>query len=285
LKTRIISGVIGVIVMLIIVYSGSVFVAISIFLLALMGVHEFYNAVANVGYKPVRFVGFLSCIPILIIGLDTKNRIFMDYVEAIKSVSSISLGLFLVIVALFLMIIFKHEKFSIINISLTVFGMLYIPFLFAFVVLTRKMDNGLLFLWFILIGAFGTDTFAYFGGRFLGKNKILPVISPKKTWEGAISGVVGSVMISLAYGLLFNQLVEKSDIIAPYHFIVIGMLTGIISQIGDWGASAIKRFSKIKDYGQLMPGHGGVLDRFDSILLVAPTVYFYVSTVIIGIPV
>jgi phosphatidate cytidylyltransferase len=282
LKTRIISGIIGIIILFVIVFSGSFFVSASIFLLSLIGIFEFYNAVSNVGYKPVRVFGYLACLPIIVVGFKTSNRHFTDYLDIIKSANYISLALFLVIIFLFLIIIFYHEKFNIINISLTVFGMMYVPFLFSFVVLTRKLDNGFYYIWLIFIGAFATDISAYFAGKFFGKRKILPIISPKKTFEGSIGGILGSMVLTCAFGLFVNYQLEKEMVqtIPYYHFIVLGGVNGIVSQVGDWGASAIKRFSRIKDYGNLMPGHGGVLDRFDSILFVAPTVYFYLRLVV-----
>lgn len=282
MKTRIISGIIGTIVLFIVVFSGSFFVSASIFLLSIIGIFEFYNAVSNVGYKPLRLFGYVACLPIIVIGLKTENAVVTDYLDIIKSANYISMVLFLIIVFLFLVIIFFHEKYNIINISLTVFGMLYVPFLFAFVVLTRKLDNGFYYIWLIFIGAFATDIFAYFTGKFLGKRKIMPVISPKKTLEGTIGGIIGSVVLTSAFGLFMNYQFKKSGIpiIPYYHFIVLGGINGIVSQIGDWGASAIKRFSRIKDYGNIMPGHGGVLDRFDSILFVAPTVYFYIMMIL-----
>ncbi|MDP4179807.1 MAG: phosphatidate cytidylyltransferase [Bacillota bacterium] len=282
MKTRVISGIVGVIILFVIVFSGSFFISAAVFLLSLIGIYEFYNAVSNVGYKPVRIFGYISCLPILIVGLNTQNKYFTDYLAIIKSASYISLGLFLIIIFLFLIIIFNFEKFNIINISLTVFGMLYVPFLFSFVVLTRRMDHGFYYLWIIFIGAFATDTCAYFSGRFFGKKKILPVISPKKTLEGSIGGILGSMILTYAFGIFLNYKLGKgsADIIPHYHFILLGAINGIISQVGDWGASAIKRFARVKDYGHLMPGHGGVLDRFDSILFVAPAVYFYIRLIV-----
>ncbi len=282
MKTRIISGIVGIIILFVIVFSGSFFLSLSVFLLSLIGIFEFYNAVSNVGYKPVRILGYIACLPAIVIGLKTENRVVTDYLDIIKSANYISLVLFLIIVFLFLVIIFFHEKYNIINIALTVFGMLYVPFLFAFVVLTRKLDNGFYYIWLIFIGAFATDIFAYFTGKFLGKRKILPIISPKKTIEGSIGGILGSMVLTFAFGLFINSQLEKnmSHAIPYYHLIVLGGINGIVSQVGDWGASAIKRFSRIKDYGNIMPGHGGVLDRFDSILFVAPTVYFYITVVL-----
>lgn len=281
MKTRIVSGIVGLILLGVVVFSGNVALGVGVCVLSILGIFEFYNAVSNVGYKPIKSVGYVSCISILIISLNNANR-FGDYIGLLKSTTYISLGLFIIMAVLVSFIIFKHEKYNIIDISLTIFGVFYVTFLFSFVVLTRNMDNGFYYLWIIFIGAFATDSFAYFSGRFFGKKKLLPEISPKKTFEGSIGGIIGCVLFTYLYGIFINSVFAQKGIpeIESYHFIILGMISGLISQVGDWAASAIKRFSKVKDYGRIMPGHGGVLDRFDSILFVAPAVYLYLVLIV-----
>jgi len=130
-----------------------------------------------------------------------------------------------------------------------------------------------LMLWLIVITAFGTDIMAYFSGYLLGKHKLCPHISPKKTIEGSVGGVLGSVILSGLFGWFFLP-----DLLI--HCLVIGVLGGIVSQFGDLTASIFKRKMGIKDYGHLIPGHGGILDRFDSVLFTGPMVYYYIVLVI-----
>ncbi len=125
-------------------------------------------------------------------------------------------------------------------------------------------------MFFIL--AWGTDTCAYFTGYFFGKRKLWEEISPKKTIEGAIGGIVGATILAFA----FAYVLKPSFM---YYAIPLGVIGSIVSQMGDLIASKIKRYVDIKDYGHIMPGHGGVLDRFDSIILTAPLVYYYVIIV------
>jgi phosphatidate cytidylyltransferase len=140
------------------------------------------------------------------------------------------------------------------------------------------MEKGNLFVWLILIGGWVTDTMAYFSGRILGRNKLIPDNSPKKTVEGAIGGIIGCTLILFLYGVLvINQYGGVK--ISPLHYILLGFILSISAQLGDLLASSIKRAAKIKDFGTIMPGHGGVIDRFDSILLVAPIVYFYLKMI------
>jgi phosphatidate cytidylyltransferase len=181
---------------------------------------------------------------------------------------------FLIFLSGFFIQVFKFEKYDYIDISLTYFGIIYVVFLFSFVLLIRNMESGKFYIWLVFIGAWLTDSAAYFTGVKFGKTKIIPTVSPKKTLEGSIGGVVGCIIIMLLYGIL---VVNNVNEISFYHYIILGILCGTISQIGDWAASAIKRKVEVKDYGNLMPGHGGVIDRFDSILITAPTVYFYLT--------
>jgi phosphatidate cytidylyltransferase len=133
--------------------------------------------------------------------------------------------------------------------------------------------TGVYLVWFVFICSWLTDTFAYFTGRLFGKTKLSPVISPKKTVEGSIGGIVFSTAGCIAYSIYLNS---AGIIFIPIvHALIIGFASSIISQIGDLAASAIKRAVGVKDYGKIMPGHGGMLDRFDSILFVAPLIYYY----------
>ena len=116
---------------------------------------------------------------------------------------------------------------------------------------------------------FRSDTCAYFAGYAFGKHKLIPKVSPKKTIEGSIGGILGSTLICLAFGYYFN--IDLKVIV------ILGFLGSIVAQVGDLFASSVKRYVGIKDYGKLIPGHGGILDRFDSVILVAPFVYSIIN--------
>lgn len=269
LKTRIISAVIGMLLLIAVVLAGSSAFTIFIFLLSAIGIHEFYKAIEKGGYKPVRPIGYISCIFILAAGF---NGGLID-IDVKSALIYIFLSVFIILASLLAVIVFRHEQHQIADIALTLMGIVYVVFLFSFVVLSRNLPYGLWLIWFVFIGAFATDTFAYFAGVNFGKRKILPQVSPKKSLEGMIGGIAGCVAVTLIYGTyLANRGVLD---VAIHKFIILGLLNGVISQVGDWSASAIKRYMGVKDYGTIMPGHGGVLDRFDSILFVAPVVYFY----------
>lgn len=262
MKTRVISAVAALALLAAVVYAGKTAIGLVVFLLAVIGIYEFFGALTKGGFRPAYPLGFISCLALLFpvlqgIGIDPEKA---------------GAALFLLIVISFCLIIFSGGKYKVRDVSATLFGIAYVVFLFSFVTLTRNLENGSLYIWMIFIGAWATDTFAFFTGLAFGKRKILPRVSPKKTVEGSVGGVVGCIAAMLAFGAYAANLTGTP----LYHFAILGGVCGVISQIGDWAASAVKREAGIKDYGNIMPGHGGVLDRVDSMLFVAPAVYFYI---------
>ena len=173
----------------------------------------------------------------------------------------------------FLVSIIRKLKVNVSDIAITIFGIMYVTYLFAFLIFTREMNKGVYYIWFILGGAWMTDIFAYLVGITIGKHKISE-ISPKKSIEGCIGGIVGCVLFFVGYTYYLNTLGFELNYILMG---IIGIVTSVISQIGDLAASSIKRYCEIKDFGNIMPGHGGILDRFDSIILIAPFIYMFFS--------
>jgi len=143
----------------------------------------------------------------------------------------------------------------------------------SYIYQVRILEDGALLVWLIFIGAWGSDTCAYCVGILIGKHKIAPKLSPKKSVEGCIGGILGASLMGFIYATIFQN--HITGIVNPQVvFAIIGAASSVISQIGDMAASAIKRNHDIKDYGDLIPGHGGILDRFDSIIFTAPVVYY-----------
>lgn len=149
-----------------------------------------------------------------------------------------------------------------------VIGVVYATVGFTSIALLRRLSGGGYLFGMVFVAAWVTDTMAYFSGRLLGKHKLCPSISPKKTVEGSIGGTVFCALAFLLYGFIVHKTV---GVIANYPMLFLsGLVLSLVSQIGDLAASLIKREHDVKDYGKIMPGHGGVMDRFDSILAVAP---------------
>ncbi len=148
------------------------------------------------------------------------------------------------------------------------FGLFYVTMMLSFVFQVRYLEGGVLTVWLIFVGAWGSDTCAYCVGKLAGKHKLPTKLSPNKTVEGCVGGILGAALIGFLFALAFYKNTNYW-----WQFALIGGVSSVISQIGDLTASAIKRNQDIKDYGKLIPGHGGILDRFDSILFTAPVVY------------
>lgn len=175
------------------------------------------------------------------------------------------------IVLLFINVIITSMKVEPKDIFATFFGICYVIGFLVFLPLLYSMPNGKFLIWYILIAAWGTDTFAYAVGMKFGKHK-LTKISPKKSIEGSIGGTIGAIVLALIYTVIVQKYVNLN---LSYIFVAIAtLILSILSQLGDLSASSIKREMEIKDYGNLIPGHGGMLDRIDSIIFVAPFAYF-----------
>jgi len=171
--------------------------------------------------------------------------------------------------------VFCFPKYKTEQILYPLLGFFYAGLLISYIYQVRELPGGAFSVWLIFIAAWGSDTCAYCAGMLFGKHKAFPVLSPKKTWEGCIGGVAGAAIIAVLYCLAMNYWFEQS--FSAVQFALVCACGAVISQIGDLAASAMKRHSGIKDYGKLIPGHGGVLDRFDSVIFVAPIVFYLLN--------
>ena len=169
--------------------------------------------------------------------------------------------------------VFTYPKYETNQVMATLFGVIYVSMMLSYIYQIRLMDNGLWIVWLVFIGSWISDTADYCVGMLIGKHKLAPVVSPKKSIEGSVGGIIGSALVGAIYALAIQSKL-KMDFNPILAFAIIGAASSVISQIGDLAASAIKRKHDFKDYGTLIPGHGGILDRFDSVLFTAPIVYY-----------
>lgn len=235
--------------------------------------YEFYRGYENINVKADKIVGFLLLAMLYVI------IIYGEYLNARGLVYSHLLLLWTCLtIAIGLAITLIRSDNNIVDGPITSLGVLYIGFFASHLVLidrlpsTNGFDNGHL-VWLVFLASFGSDIFAYFVGCAIGKHKLCPNISPKKTVEGAIGGIIGSMLLCSAFGYF----------VCPQyliHTIIIGFVGSFFAMAGDLIASIFKRKMGIKDYGAIIPGHGGFLDRFDSVIFVAPFVYYYILVVI-----
>lgn len=271
MKTRIISGF-AMAPLLALVVLGGPCITILGFLIALMGIHEFFNGFRTMGARPSYPIAAVSVTLLYIL------HIVYEYFFRQQPDSSLYLMWLFISVIMCLFYLFKIEERRLEDSMVTITGIVYIGFFSYHAVMTESFfggNGGSIGLhsspvWLILITAFCTDIFAYFGGYFLGKHKLCPVISPKKTVEGSVCGTLGSVLFCVLFGYFF----PVGEGLHLWEYAVIGLAGGIVSQFGDLTASIFKRKMGIKDYGNLIPGHGGIMDRFDSVLFTAPMVYY-----------
>ena len=258
---RILTGVIGLPIVALILIFGNIYLIDIIFsIVAIIAIHEYFNAFSKKN-KPVKWIGYLMCIIIAFLHI-----IPMQYLLYVLPIS-----LFCIIAILFLNVIISNMKITVTDIIITFFGICYITLFLSFIPLLYGIENGKYLIWFILIAAWGTDTSAYFVGCKFGKHKFTQV-SPKKSIEGCIGGIAGAVIIALIYAFFLNKYVNIG--ISYIGIAPIVALLSALSQIGDLSASTIKRSVEIKDFGNIFPGHGGMLDRIDSIIFIAPFAYF-----------
>lgn len=186
----------------------------------------------------------------------------------------------LTVFTVFLMFILKHKETSFEKVSFMLAVMILIPEAMLTTLKTEALDDthGVVFLILGLCGAWIADSGAYFAGTFFGKHKLCPEISPKKTVEGLIGGIVTTSVIFVVFNAIYINLISKEGLHANYILLALaGAVCALIGTLGDLSASMIKRQCGIKDYGNIMPGHGGMMDRFDSVLFVMPTFYAFLS--------
>lgn len=176
--------------------------------------------------------------------------------------------LLLYMAVLFSFLIFNKDSFKTEDIAILFFFTVFIGLCMSCITRTRAIEGGK--VWIIFIAAWGSDTAAYTFGNLFGKHKLIPAVSPHKTIEGAVGGIIGSILCLL----IFSIIVKDTENLFKY--CLLGAVASCFAQLGDLSASVIKRKAGIKDFGNIMPGHGGMMDRFDSILLTAPLVYYFI---------
>lgn len=240
---------------------------------SLLGLHELYRGLQQSGYAPYHRYGYAFGIIVVL----------ASYVQVVYGVELLGAVLALGLIGSLIAAVFTaHEDDRALpSWALSVAGVLYIPFLLSHLILLRSVNtpltDGLLTPWvspgfawivFALATTWLGDTFAYFVGRSMGRTPLAPHISPKKTWEGSIGGLVGAALTGIGCVYLFG--LPMSPIIGA----LLGGISGIIGPLGDLAESQIKRQIGVKDVGSLLPGHGGILDRIDSILFMVPIIYY-----------
>ena len=236
MKTRVISGAVLAVIMISALIIGDWYLYLLCFGIALIGLYELYKVV-DIHNNIMGFLGYFTTIIYYIC-----IKLEMEQLEI------------LIVVISFIAIMTAYMISSVYKI--------------------RTLNDGIYVIWLVFVTSWVNDTFAYFTGVLFGKHKMVVKLSPKKTWEGAVGGVLTATIVGFVYGYLVSAKMTEVFVHPVYTFGIASFVGAILSIIGDLGASAIKRSYNIKDYGELIPGHGGILDRFDSVIFTAPAVYW-----------
>lgn len=267
MKTRIITALAAILVFIAVILLPQACLVLAIGLICLFMAYECTYAMDSA--KEVKIFIYIG-IALLYIGIIAD--VFVEYTSYMKY------GMYSLIVfmLMFMALAVKlHGNVNCKDIFSAAFVALYITFTMSFITRIR-IGGGLFAMLTIFISAWATDTGAYFAGSFFGKHKLIPNVSPNKTVEGAIGGVLLSVICCTAYLAILNNSpigISIMNNISYSRIIVMSLVTSVCSQLGDLAASALKRDSHVKDYGKIFPGHGGFMDRFDSVMYIAPIVY------------
>ena len=264
---RVTSALLGLPMVIIVLLLGNKYVIdVAMAIVAIISLQEYFNAFSK--YKPIKWIGYLAAFSICCLHFVPTEQLF----------TYIGLSVPFIIVALFVQLVIKDLKISIIDIAITLFGILYIVLFILFIPLLAGAENGKILIWYAIFAAWGTDVFAYIIGKTfkLGKHKFSK-ISPNKSIEGCIAGLIGAVIISLIFTVCIDKFLHFE--ISYIKVLVISATLSIVGQFGDFAASSIKRFVDIKDYSNLIPGHGGLLDRIDSLIFIAPFAYILLTMI------
>ena len=262
-KTRLISGIVLVIIALATIISGSWILFFTLLAVSLIGMRELYKVmkVSDEHVTVLELVGYLGAVLYYI----AMKADFGNY------------GTMAIIISMILILfvyVFGYPKYHAEQVMAAFFGVVYVAVMLSFIYLTRSLPDGKFLVWLIFLCSWGCDTCAYCVGMLIGKHKMAPVLSPKKSIEGAVGGVAGAALLGVIYAAATQGKMAEYALICA--------VGALISMVGDLAASAIKRNQNIKDYGKLITGHGGILDRFDSVIITAPVIY-YLAKMILGI--
>ena len=265
-KTRLLSGIVLVIAALVLIITGGDVLFISTLVLSYIGLFELYRIFGIKKAVP----GILGYVAATVYYLNLRFAFLPDMMMFV-------LGFLILLMAAY---VFTYPKFKTEQLLAAFFGVFYVAVMLSYVYQTRILVAGQYIVWLIFLCSWGCDTCAYCVGMLIGKHKMSPKLSPKKSVEGAVGGVIGAALLTLIYGMIFRDAMGME---MTHVWILAGISAAgaLISMVGDLTASAIKRNYGIKDYGNLIPGHGGILDRFDSVIFTAPIIYFLAANLIV----
>lgn len=261
-KTRLFSGIILVLIALVTIISGGPVLFVTLLCVSFIGMQELYKAcgVRKEKFELLEITGYLGILAyyLSLLFLPEKYHLL-----------AVIFGLLL----LMFVYVFTYPRYQSQQVMTSFFGIVYVGVMLSYIYQTRMLEGGVYLVWLIFLCSWGCDTCAYCVGVLIGKHKMAPVLSPKKSIEGAVGGVLGAALLGGLYAWAISGY-NPNSAHTPLIYAIICAVAALVSMVGDLAASAIKRQQNIKDYGKLIPGHGGILDRFDSVIFTAPIIYF-----------
>ncbi|MDE6365176.1 MAG: phosphatidate cytidylyltransferase [Lachnospiraceae bacterium] len=270
-KQRTISAVILVIAALASILPGGIILTVVLYSISVIGFLELTRACGvRKGQKPNALE---------IAGIVTITCYYL-VIYFVQDASYAVMVVLLAMIAMMSVYVFGFPKYHANQVMDSYFALIYAPIMLSFVLLTRQLEDGIYLVWMIFISSWISDTFAYLTGVMIGRHKLAPVLSPKKSIEGSVGGIVGAALFGALFGAYLDRMIGQDQYVMI--LAVVGGVGSVISQVGDLAASAIKRNHEIKDYGKLIPGHGGIMDRFDSVIFTAPITYFLITILMNG---
>lgn len=258
---RAISGIILVIIALVTIIIGKDVLLATVVAISLIGYYEL-TKVFNMQWQLPGIAGYLATLVYYgLIRFDKEEYLMVFFI-----------GFLIVLMGIY---VFTFPKFKADDIMVCYFGIFYVVLMLSYLYQTRMMKDGLYVIWLVFICSWVCDTCAYLVGVMFGKHKMAPVLSPKKSIEGGIGGILGAALFGFIFAMVFKShlSIDNANIVFP----IVCAIGGMISVIGDLTASGIKRNHDIKDYSHLIPGHGGILDRFDSVIITAPIIFYLIT--------
>ena len=274
--TRLFSGIVLLVIAIGSIWLGGPVLTVVLLVVSLVGYRELTKALGVSSVTAIEIVGLAGTVlyyGVIQFCIKTTVSGLMWWDSANGAVWLLGC-IVLVFMAQLFIYVFAFPKYQAEQVIAGFFAFVYAPVMLSFIELTRMTAAGILIVWLILISSWGCDTCAYVVGKLIGKKKIFPVLSPKKSLEGCIGGVLGAALLGFLYGKLLVSLFPTTVDVFAWQSALICAVGAVMSMVGDLAASAIKRNKGIKDYGKLIPGHGGIMDRFDSVIITAPMVYF-----------
>ncbi|MEK5058760.1 MULTISPECIES: phosphatidate cytidylyltransferase [unclassified Paenibacillus] len=257
MKQRVITGIVAGVFFLGFAILGGTWYNLLILLMSLIGLYEFIRMTGVSPFGGTAFIGYIGVLILVFPSILTGLDISLSHIQII----------WLLMLLFLTATVTTKNKLTVQTAALMFIGVVYVGIGFYYIAATRQLEDGLFWTFMILVSIWGSDAGAYFVGKTIGKHKLWPVISPNKTIEGAVGGIVIAVIISIGFALLSDGIVGVGNAV------LIGLSSAIIGQMGDLVQSAYKRVYGIKDSGSLLPGHGGILDRCDSWIFVFPFVH------------